>query len=84
MVPLNNEASPIARLIGFDGKRTIGWVYVWEDSELAIFWIAPQEPAAFIDPAIGADLLMKATATTPVDVISFLCGLSKVTHKSGS
>lgn len=84
MVPLNDEASPIARLIGFDGKRTVGWVYVWEDSELAILWIAPQGSAAFIYPAIGADLLMEATATTPVDVISFLCGLSKVTYKSGS
>ena len=84
MASLNDEASPIARLIGHNGKRTIGWVYVWENSELAILWTAPQEPVAFIDPAIGAELLMEATATTPVDVMSFLRGLSKITYKGGS
>ena len=84
MVPLNDEASPISRLIGFDGKSTIGWVYIWEDSELAILWIAPEESAAFIDPAIGADLLAKASATTPVDVISFLGTLIKPTVERGS
>lgn len=84
MVSLNDEASPIARLIGHDGKRTIGWVYVWEASELAILWIAPQESGACIDPAIGADLLARASATTPVDVICFLRGLSETTYKSGS
>ena len=83
MASLDDEASPIARLIGYDGKRTIGWVYVWEDSELAILWIAPQDSAVFIEPALGADLLAKASGTTPVDVFSFLCGLPKVTYKSG-
>lgn len=84
MVPFNDEASPIARLIGSDGKRTTGWVYVWEDSELAILWIAPRQQATFIDPELSADLLAKASATTPVDVISFLGGLPKVTTESGS
>lgn len=71
----NDEASPIARLIGRDGRRTVGWVFVWETSELAILWLEPRETAEFVDPQVCSETLAKAKATTPVDLVSLLGAL---------
>jgi hypothetical protein len=71
----NEEASPIARLIGTDAKRTVGWVYAWETSELSILWINERDAVAFIDPPLCPERLAKAKATTPEDVIAFLTAL---------
>lgn len=71
----NDEATPIARLIGPDGKSIVGLVYAWETSELAIFWFEPRETAAFVEPEIDPETLAKAKATTPVDVVALLCRL---------
>jgi len=79
----NEEASPIARLIGPDGKHTVGWVYAWETSELSILWIGTRDAAAFIDPEIRSEVLAKAKATTPEEVIAFLGALRKPTSKIG-
>lgn len=75
MTHFNEEASPIARLIGTDAKRTVGWVYVWETSELSILWINERDAVAFIDPPLCPERLAKAKATTPEDVIAFLAAL---------
>lgn len=77
MTYFNEEASPIARLIGTDAKRTVGWVYVWETSELSILWINERDAVAFIDPPLCPERLAKAKATTPEDVIAFLAALLK-------
>ena len=82
MTQVNEEASPIARLIGPDGKRTVGWVYAWETSELSILWIGEQYNAAFIDPELCAERLAKAKVTTPEDVIALLSLLPKPSSKS--
>lgn len=74
---INDEASPVATLIELDGKRTVGWVYVWETSELSILWIDERDTAAFIDPELSLERLWKAKATTPEDVIAFLDILRK-------
>ena len=74
---LNEEASPIARLIGPNGQRTVGWVYAWETSELSILWINERDTAAFICPVLCPERLMTAKATTPEDVISFLASLKE-------
>ena len=79
----NEEASPIARLIGSDGRRTVGWVYVWENSELSILWIGKRNAAAFINPEICPEMLEKAYATTPDYVIAFLGALRKPTSEIG-
>jgi len=79
----NEEASPIARLIGPDGKHTVGWVYVWETSELSILWINEPDTAAFIDPKIRSEMLTRAKEATPDDVIAFLRRLRKPSSKSG-
>ena len=83
MTQVNEEASPIARLIGPDGKRTVGWVYAWETSELSILWIGELGAAAFIDPEIRFEMQERAKATTPEDVITFLGTLRKPTSKGG-
>lgn len=77
MIQFNEEASPIARLIGPDGKRTVGWVYAWQTSELSILWIEDRESAKFIDPVLCPEILAKANATTPPEVIVFLTMLPK-------
>ena len=79
----NDEASPIARLIGRDGKSVVGLVYVWETSELAIHWFESKKPAAFLDPEICSEVLAKARATTPEYVIVLLSKLPKVTIWNG-
>ena len=73
----NDEATPIARLIGQDGKSVVGVAYVWETSELAILWFEPKEPAAFIDPEICSEVLGDAQPTTPEDVIALLSRLTR-------
>lgn len=83
MTYFNGEASPIARLIGADGKRTVGWVYAWETSELSILWIDGRGTVAFIDPEICFEMHAKAKAITPDDVIAFLGTLRKPTGRSG-
>lgn len=72
MPHLDDEATPIAQLIGPDGKGIVGLVYVWETWELAILWIESQETAAFIDPEIGPNTLSKAQVTTPENVFALL------------
>ena len=73
----NDEATPIARLIGQDGKSVVGLVYVWETSELAILWFEPKETAAFVDSEICSEILAEAQATTPEDVIALLSKLTR-------
>jgi hypothetical protein len=69
---LNDEATPLAQLIGPDGKAVVGLVYVWETCELAILWFEPKETAVFIDPEISPDTLTKAQVTTPENVFALL------------
>ena len=79
---LNDEAVPIARLIGLDGMRTVGWVYVWETSELAILWIDPSEMAAFIEPRINQEVLTTSKAMTQDEVITLLSELPMLSEPS--
>lgn len=83
MTHFNEEASPIARLIGHDGKHTVGWVYAWETSELSILWINEPDTAVFIDPEIRSEMQAKAKATTPEDIIAFIGRLRKPKNKGG-
>jgi|TARA_R110000850_G_scaffold82636_5_gene177410 hypothetical protein len=78
----NEEASPIARLIGPDGKHTVGWVYAWEISELSILWIGKKGAAAFIDPELCPEVIARAKKTSPVDVIALLGVLRKPSSNS--
>ena len=68
----NDEATPIARLIGQDGKSIVGLVYVWETSELAVLWLNPGKMAAFVDPEIDPEMLAKGKSTTPSELLALL------------
>ena len=74
----NDEATPIARLIGKDGKSVVGLVYVWETSELAILWLNPRKTAVFVDPEIDPEMLAKGKATTPEELFAFLGRLQTI------
>ena len=83
MTQVNKEASPIARLIKSDDKRTIGWVYAWATSELSILWVDEQSTVAFSDSEIHFEMQATATATTPENVVAFLSRLRETTSESG-
>lgn len=70
------EAAAISRLIGDDRNRTVGWVYLWNTSELSILWIGGRDVAEFIEPAVCPEMLAKARPTTPDDVVELLSALS--------
>ena len=78
------EAVPIARLRGDDGQKTVGWVYLWNTSELSILWINPKLPAESIEPPICSKTLALAKAVTRDDIIDLLETLSsKTTNDKG-
>ncbi|MEH6832749.1 MAG: hypothetical protein V7661_18105 [Sulfitobacter sp.] len=79
---LNDEATPIARLIGSDGKSIVGLVYVWETSELAILWLNPGKTAAFVDPEIDPEMLARGKATTPAELLALLGRLQTIAKKT--
>ncbi|MDF3363076.1 MULTISPECIES: hypothetical protein [unclassified Sulfitobacter] len=70
------EAEPIARLLGSDRKRTVGWVYLWNSSELSVLWLDEQAAAKSIEPLLHPEGLIAAKASIPVDVAEFLEALS--------
>ncbi|MBD3623855.1 MAG: hypothetical protein HUJ24_00425 [Rhodobacteraceae bacterium] len=76
MTQVLEEAVAIARLLGDDRNRTIGWVYLWNTSELSILWIDGGRVAKFIEPPLSQVTLARAQAVTPDVVIDFLDALS--------
>ncbi|MEY8828877.1 hypothetical protein AB9K34_10745 [Sedimentitalea sp. XS_ASV28] len=76
MTQVKEEAAAIARLLGRDGARAVGWVYLWNTAELSILWIEQRDTANFIEPSICSETLAKAKHVTPVDVIDLLEELS--------
>ena len=76
MTESKKEAAPVARLLGIDSERTVGWVYLWNTSELSILWIEKRDTARLIDPPICAETLAKAKHVTPGDVTDLLEELS--------
>ena len=47
-VPVNSErveGTSIARVLGEDGERTVGWVILWDNAELSVLWIDEDMPA---------------------------------------
>ena len=76
MARVKEEAAAIARLLGRDGRRTVGWVYLWNTAELSILWIEQRDTAKVIEPSICAEMLAKAKHVTPGEVIDLIEGLS--------
>lgn len=83
MTQSKKEAAPIARLIGDDGERTVGWVYLWNTSELSILWVEGKGAAKIIDPPICSQMLARAKPATPENVMALLQVLSPAgSHES--
>lgn len=76
MTHVKEEAAAIARLLGDDRNRTVGWVYLWNTSELSILWIDACSPAKFVEPPLSEETLAKAQAVTPDAVTDLLETLS--------
>ncbi len=72
------EATCIARLLAENGTRIVGWVYLWNTSELSLFWKDRKVETGFIDPPIHPETLTNAKGTTPDDVMRFLDELPAV------
>lgn len=70
------EAVPLARLQGDDGEVTVGWVYLWNTSELSILWITPRIPAKYIDPPLSPETLARAKAVTSDAITDLLEAIS--------
>ena len=70
------EAKPIARLVGEDKSQTIGWVYLWNTSELSILWVAGDRAVAYIEPPLCAETLATAKSVTTDTVTDFLEALA--------
>lgn len=81
MTQVNEEAAAIARLLGDDRKRIIGWVYLWNTSELSILWVGRCRSAKLIEPPLSQDTLAKAKPVTPDAMIDLLETLSAAGQK---
>ena len=73
------EASPIARVLDDMGK-TIGWVYLWNTSELSILWISQNRAAKSLEPPICPETFTKAKAVTRDSVTELLETLSNIAN----
>lgn len=76
MKQLKEEAKPIARLIGKDKKRTVGWVYLWNSSDLSVLWLDEEGIAGAIEPLVLPEVFEDAKSSMPVYVTEFLEALS--------
>tara|TARA_R110002072_G_scaffold18434_2_gene69157 strand:+ start:327 stop:539 length:213 start_codon:yes stop_codon:yes gene_type:complete len=59
-----------------NGKRTVGWVYLWNTSELSILWIDRNQTPKHIDPPLCPETLARAKAATTDAVTDLLDTLS--------
>lgn len=77
MKSIKNEAAPIARLVGEGRERTVGWVYLWNTSELSILWIDRRQTPKHIIPPLCPETLTTAKAVATDAIIDLLEALSK-------
>lgn len=82
MAQNRREATPVARLLGSDGKHVVGWVYLWENAELSILWVSANRDATAVDPPLLAETLAVAKACGCDAVASYLETLSSQSGKN--
>lgn len=82
MKPVKEEAEPIARLLRYGQTRTVGWVYLWNTSELSILWLDRRVQATHIVPPVPADVLTRARMITSDGVVDLIEHLSRARTQS--
>lgn len=82
MKSMKEEAEPIARLLAHGQTRTVGWVYLWNTSELSILWLDRRVPATHVDPPVPADVLTRAHMITSDGVVHLIEHLSRARTQS--
>ena len=70
------EAEPIAKLLTAERTQIVGWVYLWNMSELSILWISDHRSVQHIDPPLNPKILAEAKRVSQDPVIGFLERLS--------
>jgi hypothetical protein len=71
------EAVPIARLLGQDRQRVVGWVYLWNTDEVSILWIGDPRNAMAVDPPLDPNILAKAKSMEADAVTEYLEALAR-------
>jgi hypothetical protein len=69
------SGSSIAKLTNA-ASRPIGWVILWDNSELSVLWIGDDQNATHIDPPLPSKLIEAAKAVTTDAITDLLEALS--------
>ncbi|MEI4197701.1 hypothetical protein [Roseovarius sp. E0-M6] len=78
MTKRKEDGEAVARLYGDDRYQVIGWVYLWNTSELSILWIGGNRTTKLVDPPLSRGILAKAKVVTPDAVIDLLDALTAI------
>ena len=68
---LGNGAA-IARLLGNDGTRVVGNLYLWDSGDLGILWTGEDREISFVDRVLDVDILDRARAVDSAKLVEFL------------
>lgn len=71
---LGNGAA-IARLLGNNGTRVVGNLYLWDSGDLGILWTGEDREISFVDRVLDVDFLDRARAVDSAELVEFLEGL---------
>ena len=71
---LGNGAA-IARLLGEDGTRVVGNLYLWDSGDLGILWTGDDRRIYFVDRELNVEILDRARAFDSAKLVEFLEGL---------
>ncbi len=66
------NGTAITRLLGQDGMRVVGILYLWESGDLGIFWIGDEREISFLEDALDADILKRARSAGSLALADFL------------
>ncbi|WP_165821528.1 hypothetical protein [Falsiruegeria mediterranea] len=75
MTKYRTSGSSIAKLTNAAG-RTIGWVILWDNSELSALWLGGDRKAKQIDPPLPSRTIKAAKAVTTDAITDLLETLS--------
>lgn len=72
MTPDLGNGAAIARLLGDDGTRVVGHLYLWEADDLGIWWTGDDREIAFVDRVLDVEVFARARAAASAELVEFL------------